>query len=127
MDTLANALNVIRVSEDKGKAEAFIEPASTLVREVLLLLQKNGYVGEFEFRDDGKSGAFLVHLTGKINRCGVVKPRFPVNHESWEKFEQRFLPAKDVGLLIVSTSFGLMTHADAKSKNIGGRLLAFVY
>ncbi len=127
MDTLANALNVISVAETKGKPTARIEPASSLIREVLLLLQKEKYIGEFEFQDDGKSGAFVVKLTGKINRCGVVKPRFSVGKATWEKYEQRFLPAKNVGFLVVSTAGGVRSGNEAKAQNVGGRLLAFVY
>lgn len=127
MDTLANALNVLYVSEKKGMPLARVAPASSLVREVLLLMQKNKYVGEFEFEDDGKSGAFAVKLTGNINKCGVIKPRFAVGKDTWEKFEQRFLPAKDTGLMMVSTSEGVMSHIEAKEKKIGGRLLGYVY
>ncbi len=47
--------------------------------------------------------------------------------EEFEKFEKRFLPAKDFGFLILSTSKGIMTHLAAKEKSIGGKLLAYVY
>jgi small subunit ribosomal protein S8 len=97
------------------------------VRETLLLLQQNGYVGEFEFIDDGKSGQFAVKLVGKINNCGAIKPRFAVKLADYEKYEQRFLPARDVGLLVVSTPKGLMTHVKAKEAKTGGRVIAFVY
>ncbi len=127
MDTLANALNCLKVAETKGKKQARIAPASKVIRQVLLLLQKQGYVGEFKFLDDGKSGEFLVSLSGRINNAGAVKPRFSVSAETWEKFETRFLPAKGVGMLVVSTSSGIMGHSEAKEKNIGGRLLCFVY
>jgi len=127
MDSLANALNSIKVAEIKGKPEARIKPGSKLIREVLSILQENGFVDEFEFIDDGKSGEFLVKLLGKINDCKAIKPRFPVKASEWEKYEQRFLPAKDVGLIVVSTSKGLMTHVKAKKENLGGRLLCYVY
>ena len=127
MDTLANALNSIKVSETKGLPSALIKPASKTIREVLSLLQSEGYVGEFEFIDDGKSGQFKVKLLGKINSCGVIKPRFPVNGKTWEKFEQRFLPGKSVGLLLVSTPQGLKPHLQAKKDNTGGRLLCYGY
>lgn len=127
MDVLAHALNAIKVAEARGASEARIKPASKLVRETLLLLQQNGYIGEFEFVDDGKSGEFIVSLIGKINACGAVKPRFAVKLVDFEKFEQRFLPARDVGLLIVSTARGLVTHLKAKEAKTGGRLVAFVY
>ena len=127
MDTLANALNSLKVAEMKGRKNASLKPASKVLRAVLLLLQKQGFIGEFQFVDDGKSGEFKVKLAGKINNIGAVKPRFPVSKKTWEKFETRFLPAKGVGLLVVSTSNGIMSHSDAESKNLGGRLLCFVY
>lgn len=127
MDTLANALNAIKVAETKGMAEAKIRPASKIIREVLILLQQKGYIKDFEFVDDGKSGEFKVRLLGKINNCGVIKPRFPVGKDTWEKFEQRFLPAKNIGMIVVSTPSGMMPHEEAKGKNTGGRLMAYIY
>jgi len=127
MDVLAMAMNAIKVGEAKGKSEARARPASKLVREVLSLLQKQGFVGEFEFVDDGRGGEFVVKLVGRVNECGVVKPRFAVKKGEWEKYEQRFLPARDVGVLVVSTPWGVMTHSEAKSRGIGGRLLCYVY
>lgn len=127
MDTLANALNCLKVAESKGKKQARIAPASKVIRQVLLLLQNQGYIGEFKFIDDGKSGEFIVTLSGRINNAGAVKPRFAASKLNWEKFETRFLPAKGVGLLVVSTSQGIMGHSEAQEKNIGGRLLCFIY
>jgi len=40
---------------------------------------------------------------------------------------KRFLPARDMGILVVSTSEGVMSHHEAAEKNLGGRLLAYVY
>jgi len=127
MDSLANALNALKVAEEKGSESARIKPASKTIREVLLVLQKHGFVSEFEFVDDGKSGEFLVRLNGTINGCGAIKPRFPAKASELARFEERFLPALGVGLLLVSTPKGLKTHAQAKQENTGGRLLAFVY
>ena len=45
----------------------------------------------------------------------------------FEKFERRYLPAKDLGILFVSTPKGIMTHYDAKAKKLGGKLLAYCY
>ena len=45
----------------------------------------------------------------------------------YEQWESRYLPAQDFGLLILSTSSGVMNHYDAKDARIGGKLLAFVY
>ncbi len=127
MDTLAHAMNSIKVAEVKGKDKARISPASKIIREVLTILQQENYVGEFEFVDDGKSGDFVVKLSGKINKCGAVKPQFSVKSADWEKFEQRYLPGRGIGVLIVSTSRGIMTHSKAKQEKIGGKLLAYAY
>ena len=41
-------------------------------------MQKNGYIGEFEVVDDHRSGKIVVELIGRINKCGVISPRFDV-------------------------------------------------
>ena len=127
MDTLASALNTIKMGELRGRDSVTVRPASKVLKQVLSLLQRQGYVGDFEFVDDGKSGEFTVKLVGKINDCGVVKPRFSVRKSEWEKYEQRYLPARGIGLIVSTTSQGIMTHDEAKEKGLGGRLLCFVF
>ena len=127
MDVLANGLTVIMNNEMRNKRECVISPASKLLGRVLRVMQLHGYIGEFEFIDDGRSGKFKVQLLGRINKCGAIKPRFAVRLDEIEDWEKKFLPSKDVGLLILSTSKGVLTHKEAKEKRIGGRLLAFVY
>ena len=126
-DPLSDALNSIKTHEIIGRRECQIKPASKLIREILALFQTHNYIGEFEMVDDGKSGSFKVRLLGKINDCKTIKPRFAVKNQDWNKWEQRYIPSKDFGFLVVSTSRGIMTNVDARNKNIGGRLLAYVY
>jgi small subunit ribosomal protein S8 len=90
-------------------------------------MQLNGYLGEFEFIDDGRSGKFKVQILGRINKCGSIKPRFAVKAGEFENWEKKFLPSRDFGLMIVTTSQGIISHRTAEEKNVGGRLLAFVY
>ena len=127
LDPLADAMSSIYNSEIVGKAEVVIAPASTLIERVLRVMQTKGYIGEFEKIDDGKAGRFSIQLMGRTNKCGVIRPRYPVKHDGYERFEKRFLPAFNYGILIVTTPQGVMTHADAKERGIGGRLLAYVY
>jgi small subunit ribosomal protein S8 len=127
MDALSNGLTTIMNNELRNKRECVISPASKLLGKVLRVMQLNGYLGEFEFIDDGRSGKFKVQLLGRINKCGAVKPRFPVKADEIEDWEKKFLPSREVGLLIISTPKGLLSHKEAKEKGIGGRLLAFVY
>jgi len=104
-----------------------ITPASKLLGRVLRVLQLNGYVGEFEFIEDGRSGKFKVQLLGRINKCGAIKPHYSVKADGFENWEKSFLPAREMGILVVSTSFGVIAHKEAKQKSVGGKLLAFVY
>jgi len=127
MDTLANGLTTIINNEMRNKRECIISPASKLLGRVLRVMQLNGYIGEFEFIDDGRSGKFKIQLLGRINKCGAIKPRFPAKAEEFEQWEKKFLPSREIGLLVVSTSRGIFSHREAKEKEIGGRLLAFVY
>ena len=127
MDTLTNGLITIINNELRNKRECGISPASKLLGRVLRIMQLNGYIGEFEFIDDGRSGKFKVQLLGRINKCGAVKPRFAVKVDGFENWEKKFLPSRDVGIMVVSTSQGVIAHKEAEEKSLGGRLLAFVY
>lgn len=126
-DPLANALSLMKNAELKGKGVCDIQPSSKLIGGVLTLLKDKGYISEFEYIDDGKAGVFQVKLLGNINNCGVIKPRYPVKREELEKWESRYLPARDFGLLILTTTEGIVSHAEAKKNGIGGKLLAYVY
>jgi len=127
MDTLSNGLTIIMNNEMRNKPDCIITPASKLLGRVLRVMQLNGYIGEFEFIDDGRAGKFKVQLFGRINKCGAIRPRYSVKADELEEWEKRFLPARDVGILVISTSHGVVSHREAKEKKIGGRLLAFIY
>jgi small subunit ribosomal protein S8 len=125
-DPLADALVAIKNAERVGKKEC-VTRASKEIKAVLKVMQDKGYIGAFEFIDDGKSGKFRIELEGKIVDCNVIKPRFSVRVDEFEKWEKRFLPAKGVGLLILTTPKGIMDHNRARELHVGGKLLAFVF
>ena len=125
-DPLANVMNVIVNAQRVGKATCIVTPVSKLIKTVLQMMQDRQYIGSVEYKDV-RGGIATIHLLGKINKCGVIKPRFSVAKDNYTKFEKRFLPAKDFGIIIVSTSKGVMTHTEAKEKKLGGKVLAFVY
>jgi small subunit ribosomal protein S8 len=127
MDPLSDALSNIYNNEEKRKHECVIKPASKLIGQVLRVMQEKGYVGAFEYIDDGRTGKFRVQLLGRINRCGVIKPRFSVKVNEIESWENKFLPGKNFGVLIMTTSDGVIAHTEAMEKNVGGRLMAYVY
>jgi small subunit ribosomal protein S8 len=127
MDTLANGLTTIINNETRNKRECIISPASKLLGRILRIIQLNGYIGEFEFIDDGRSGKFKVQLLGRINKCGAIRPRFSLKVDEFEEWEKKFLPSREVGILVISTPRGVLSHREAREKRIGGKLLAFVY
>ncbi len=122
-DTLSNTLSKILNSEKIGKDECLISPTSRIIEGVLEIMNRDGYAGKAVLE-----GRILhVPLLGKINKCGSIKPRSSVKVENIEKFEKRFLPSKGFGILIISTTKGLMTNEEAKEKGVGGRLVAYCY
>ena len=126
-DTLSSALSNILNAEKVGRDFCLVRASSKVIKSVLTLMNEKGYIGTFEEINDGRGGVLKVNLLGRINGCRGIKPRFSVKRDGFEKFEKRFLPAKDFGIILVSTPKGIMTHIEAKEKKLGGKLLAFVY
>tara|TARA_Y100000310_G_scaffold299251_1_gene333924 strand:- start:6643 stop:7035 length:393 start_codon:yes stop_codon:yes gene_type:complete len=126
-DPLANALSLILTDEGAGKKESKIMPSSKIVEKVLDVMKNNNYVGDFE-EIEGKGGnSIKLNLLGNINKCGVIKPRYSVKKGDFERFEERYLLARGMGILIISTPLGIITHKESKKKNMGGKLLAYCY
>jgi small subunit ribosomal protein S8 len=125
-DPLAATLAKINNAERVGKREIFIKPASKMIKKVLSIMNEHNYVGAWENVEDDKK-SLKVNLLGNVNKCNVIKPRFSTKHDAFTKWEKRYLPAKDFGIIIVSTPEGVMTHTEAKAKGIGGKLIAYCY
>ena len=125
-DLLSDVFCTIKNAESIGKKECTV-PASNMVKSVLKIAKEHKYIGDVTFIEDGRGGKFKVKLLGRINDCNAIRPRFSVMKRDFTKFEKRFLPANDVGILIVSTSRGLMDQNQAKKQGTGGKLLGFVY
>jgi small subunit ribosomal protein S8 len=126
-DPLADALVAMKNAERSGKSTCDVHPASTLLGRVLKVMQELSYIGPYEFIDNGKSGVYRVRLNGQINDCGVIKPRYNVQKTEFEKWESRYLPGRDFGTLILTTTQGVVSHYQAKELGTGGKLLAYVY
>jgi small subunit ribosomal protein S8 len=126
-NVLANLFSTIYNNEIRKKKECFVIPASKLASEVLKTMQKYKYIGEFEYIDDGLSGKFRIQLLGRVNKCGVISPRFAVKKDRYGDWERKFLPAIGSGILIVSTPKGVMSHIEAMNLGLGGRLIGYVY
>lgn len=126
-DPLASVLSKIMNAEKIGKTECIVKPISKTIKKILEMMNEKGFIGKFEEIEDGRGNMIKVNLIGKLNMCNVIKPRYSVKKEDFEKYEKRYLPAKDFGTIFVSTPFGIITHKEAKEKNTGGVLLAYCY
>jgi len=126
-DPLSNVLSHINNCEKIGREECIVKPVSKTILKVLDIMKDEKYIKSYEKIDNNKGGLIKIKLMSKINKCNVIKPRLSFQSSNLEKFEKRYLPAKDFGVIIVSTNQGLMTHIQAKEKNLGGRLISYIY
>ena len=122
-DVTADAINQIMNMKRAGKTELEISRYSKLLINVLDVAKKNGYL---DYTLDEKNRKLTINII-KLNKCQSIKPRFNVKVEDIEKYVRRFLPARGFGILIISTSAGLLTQEQAYEKNIGGSLIAYFY
>lgn len=128
LDPLANALSKIMNAERARKKEVIISPVSKIIVKSLEIMKREGYIKDFEILEkDTKKPKIRVLLSGNINACGPIKPRYSVQHRELEIWERRFLPAAEIGILIMTTPKGIITHREARQLGLGGKLLAYVY
>lgn len=88
---------------------------------------QTGYIGEFEIVDDHRANKIVIELTGRLNKCGVISPRFDVAVDEIEKWVVNLLPSRQFGHIVISTTYGIMTHEEARRKKTGGKILGFFY
>jgi len=121
-DVVADGLNQIMNAKKARKKEVVLTRHSKLLISVLALAKLKSYIKDYSL-DSGK----LQVEFGKLNECKAIKPRYTITINEIEKYQRRYLPAKDFGILIISSSKGLITDQTAKEKNIGGCLIAYIY
>lgn len=97
MNVLADALKCINNAEKRGKRQVLLRPCSKVIIKFLTVMMKHGYIGEFEIVDDHRSGKVVVNLTGRLNKCGVISPRFDVPINDIEKWTNNLLPSRQFG------------------------------
>ena len=123
-DTVADALNMIRNAKKAGRESVEIKIVSNLLIEILKIMRAKEAVKKYKI--DTKKRSVEVTL-GNFMDCKAIKPRFSVSKDGVEKYRKRYLPARNLGTMIVSTNKGLMTHEDAEENGMGGSLIAYFY
>jgi len=124
---LRDALKTICNGQKAGKRQVAIRPASKVIIKFLSLMQANGYIGDFTMVDDHRSGKIVVNLIGRLNKAGVIAPRYDIQSSEIEKWVVNLLPSRQFGHLILTTSDGIMDHHEAARRRIGGKILGYFY
>ena len=84
------------------------------------MIMKHGCTGEFDITDHHMAGK-TVNLIGRLNKCGVISPRFDVQLKDLEKWQNNLLPSRQFGFIVLTTSAGIMDHEEARQKCTGGK------
>ncbi len=123
-DVVADALNAMRNAKRAGKEVVEVKRISNLLIEVLKIMKQKEAIKKYKINPKDKS----VEITlGDLSECKAIKPRFTAKKDEIEKYERRYLPARGIGTMIVSTDKGLTTHEEAKEEKVGGCLIAYFY
>ena len=123
-DIVADGLNMIRNAKKAKKETVKIKRISNLLIEILKIMKQKGAIKKYKI--DSKEKALEVTI-GDLEDCKSVKPRFSCDVSQIEKYRRRYLPARNIGAVIVSTSKGLMTHEEAQEEKMGGCVVAYFY
>ena len=123
-DIVADALNMIRNAKKARKTEVKIKRISNLLVEVLKIMKQEGAVKKYKINSKDKTIEVSI---GDLTDCKAIKPRFTVDKSQIERYRRRYLPARNLGVMIVSTNKGLMTHEEAQKEQTGGCLIAYFY
>nr|XP_038951019.1 40S ribosomal protein S15a-like [Rattus norvegicus] len=113
MNVLADALKGSNNAEKRGKRQV-LRPCSKVIVQFLTVMTKQEYIGEFEIIDDHRAGKIVVNLTGRLNKCGVISPRFDVQLKDLEKWQNNLLPSRQFGFIVLTTSAGIIDHEEAR-------------
>ncbi len=127
-DPIADFLTRVR-NAVKAKHRRVDIPASNLKKSIAQILLDQKFISNFAFLEDGKQGVLRINLKyndGKPVISGLRRVSRPGIRQYRGK-DQLPRVIGGMGIAIVSTSQGVMTDAQAKKKNIGGEILAYVW
>lgn len=123
-DIVADALNMIRNAKKAGRESVKIDRISNLLIEILKIMKQKEAIKRYKI--DSKNRSIEI-VFGDFIECRAIKPRFTVNKDQIEKYRKRYLPARNIGTIIISTNKGLVSHEEAMEKGVGGILISYFY
>lgn len=128
-DPIADYLTRIR-NANMVRHESLEVPASKIKRDIAEILKNEGFVRDIEYIDDDKQGIIRVFLKfGKDNER-VISGIKRISKPGLRTYVQADAVPKvlnGLGIAVISTSEGVMTDKDARAKQIGGEVLAYIW
>ncbi|MCE2848237.1 MAG: 30S ribosomal protein S8 [bacterium] len=129
-DPIADFLTRVRNAQMAGHRIVEI-PASNLKKRITEILYNQGYILKYKFEDDSKQGVIKIALKyDAISKEPAIKTLERVSRPGLRQYSKPvdFKRVKNgLGVAILSTSKGVMTDKDAKSQNVGGEVLCYIY
>lgn len=128
-DPIADMLTRIR-NASNAKHDSVDIPASNIKKELAQILLNEGFVKGFDVIDDAKQGIIRVDLKyGKQNEkviSGIKRISKP-GLRVYVKSDEIPRVLGGLGIVILSTSKGIMTDKVARKENIGGEVICYVW
>ncbi len=121
-DVVSDALNQIMNARKAGKHSVSVKHHSKFLMNVLAMGKLKGYIKEYSI----DNGLLNIEI-GNLHFCKAIKPRYLVKVIAIDKYVRRYLPARGMGILVISTNKGIVSHQTAIDKKLGGSLIAYFY
>jgi small subunit ribosomal protein S8 len=129
-DPIADYLTRLR-NAIKAQHRIVEVPASNLKKEITKILFEKGYILNFKFVEDGPQGSIKIALKyDPVNKVSAIKCLQRISKPGLRRYAgYKDMPRvlNGLGIAILSTSQGVMTDKEARSQNIGGEVLCYVY
>jgi small subunit ribosomal protein S8 len=129
-DPIADFLTRVRNAQMAGHRIVEI-PASNLKKRITEILYHQGYILKYKFEDDSKQGVIKIALKyDAMSKAPAIKTLERVSRPGLRQYAKplEFKRVKNgLGIAILSTSKGVMTDKEAKTQNVGGEVLCYIY
>jgi small subunit ribosomal protein S8 len=129
-DPIADYLTRIR-NAVMAKHRVVDIPASNLKKDITRILFEKGYILNYKFIEEGPQGTIKIALKyHPETKVPAIKKIRRVSRPGLRKYSPgNELPRvlNGLGIAIISTSRGVMTDKEARSSNVGGEVLCYVY
>ncbi len=128
-DTIADLLTRIR-NAISAKHETVEVPASNMKKSIVQILFDEGYISKFDVTEDRKQGKINIVLKYTDDKKSAITGLKRVSKPGlriYSDVENMPKVIKGLGIAIISTSQGIMTDREARKRNVGGEVLAFIW